>query len=121
MRGLLAWRWLYTLTLLALTIVAGSWLANCGGSLDDFGVTFDIQDAQARALLSRARGEDRALNHDRREVPLYDTLIADCRPVSAEVKWIARWLDPSSPGLERFEVCGSWNHLGYRWAIRDAP
>jgi hypothetical protein len=118
-RALLAWRWLYVAALLALTIVCGQWVAGRGGSLDDYGVTFNIQEAQAQALSSRARGQQPALNTQAREVALGAQLLSACQPVTAEVAWIAGWLERPPPELDRFDVCGSWTADGYHWAIRE--
>ena len=121
-RAVSAWRWLYVAALLALTVVTGNWLTSRGGSLDDFGVTFEVQEAQARALLKRERGERPTLTHERGEVG-NQALTGDCQPVSKEVRWIAEWIEGRSmPALERFQVCGDWTgDQGYRWAINRKP
>jgi hypothetical protein len=119
------WRWVYVVILLALTIVTSDWLASRGGSLDDFGVTFEVQEAQARSLLRRLRGERPVLNHERGEIDMSDTLIAGCHPVTREVRWIAGWLEGRSmPTFEHLQMCHSWpvdERQGYQWAIREAP
>ncbi len=125
-RVLSVWRWLYVVTLLGLTVAAGSWLASRGGSSDDFGVTFEIQEAQAQAVLTRLRGESPATNHERGEVSMNETLATGCQALSWEVKWIGGWLEGRPlRDLNRFQVCSTWegdgHERGYRWAIHDAP
>jgi hypothetical protein len=126
MRGLLAWRWLYVVGLAALTLITGAWLINRGGSRSDYGVSFEIQEHQARALLARDRGEPRALDRSHGEV----TEISDaqtCHPVSKEVVWIAGWIEGRTRlnRFSRFAVCDGWVESGdgilYRWTIRAAP
>jgi hypothetical protein len=120
-RAVSTWRWLYVAALLALTVVTGNWLTSRGGSLDDFGVTFEVQEAQARALLKRERGERPALTHERGEVG-NQALTGDCQAVSKEVRWIAEWIEGRSvPALAQFQVCGEWTAEGYRWSIDRRP
>jgi hypothetical protein len=121
-RVLLLWRWTYAVALLALTLVTGAWLAGRGGSRGDYGVTFAIQQAQARALLEHAPGQrskvDAALGEgESQRVPL------SCHQPAWEVIWIARWLDPSaSIDREAVEICEGWISTGtdarYRWTVR---
>ena len=124
-RAVSMWRWLYVATLFGLTLVTGDWLASRGGSIDDFGVTFEIQEAQARSALSRLRGEQPVLNHERGEIEMNERLSANCQPVTREVTWIAGWLEGRTiPTLARFHVCSSWPADGrerYQWAIRETP
>jgi Dolichyl-phosphate-mannose-protein mannosyltransferase len=125
-RAVSAWRWLYVVTLLALTVAAGGWLAARGGSSGDYGVTFEIKEAQARAVLSRLRNEPAVTNGERGEVSMHEGLTPGCQALSPEVRWIAGWLEGRPvPALERFQVCGTWESDGheprYRWAIREAP
>lgn len=125
-RALSAWRWLYVVMLLALTVAISSWLSDRGGSSGDFGVTFSVQRAQAGTLLSRLRGERPLPSREHGEIDMNEALAPSCRPVSEELEWIAGWLEGGSrPALDRFQVCGTWTSDGdeprYRWAIRDAP
>jgi hypothetical protein len=121
-RALLWWRWTYAVTLLALTVVTGAWLAGRGGSRGDYGVTFAIQQAQARALLDHARGQ-RSKVDIAVEVGESPRSPSSCHQPSSEVTWIARWLDPgASIDREAVEICDGWMSTGsdarYRWTVR---
>jgi hypothetical protein len=125
-RALWLWRWIYVTALLALTLVTGAWLTNRGGSRGDYGVTFEIQRAQAQSLLARRRGEPVSSNRRLGEAASDEQLQLRCQPPSEEVIWIVEWLAPqSSPSVRAFEICDAWIGTGhdavYRWAIRQAP
>ncbi|MGH9199951.1 MAG: hypothetical protein ACRD2A_01795 [Vicinamibacterales bacterium] len=124
-RALGVWRWTYVAVLLSLTIVTGAWLTARGGSAGDYGVAFEIQQAQAQALLDRLRSRP-PVTRDRFGEMLDDSALdLRCLEPSAELVWIARWLDrgANADDLERFRVCAAWTagaEASYRWSIRDA-
>ena len=110
------------MTLLALTLVTGAWLAGRGGSRGDYGVTFAIQQAQARALLDHAPGQ-RSKVDIAREVVESQRGPLNCHQPAREVIWIARWLDPSSSiDRDAVEICDGWfstsTDARYRWTVR---
>ncbi len=124
-RALWLWRWIYVAALLALTVVTGAWLTGRGGSRGDYGVTFEIQRAQAQSLLDRQRGEPSGPNRRLGEVASDERAGLRCQQPSKEVVWIMEWLVPqSSTGVEAFEICDGWIGTGrdavYRWAVREA-
>jgi hypothetical protein len=125
-RALWCWRWMYVAVLVALTVITGAWLADRGGSRSDYGVSFEIQRAQAQSLLSQLRGERPDPNLRLGESAPDQRVALRCQKVSMEVRWIAQWLDPrSSFDGEAFQVCDDWIATGhdavYRWTIRKAP
>jgi hypothetical protein len=125
-RALMVWRWMYVAVLLALTVVTGAWLTGRGGSRGDYGVTFEIQHAQAQTLLAHRRGESPNPNRRLGETAPEQRITLRCQKPSNEVIWIAEWLgsQPSSD-VHAFQICDGWIGTGrdavYRWAIRQAP
>jgi hypothetical protein len=125
-RALWLWRWIYVSALLALTVVTGAWLTGRGGSRGAYGITFEIQHAQAQSLLAHRRGEPPSPKWRLGEAASDERLGLHCQAPSREVIWIVEWLAPqSSPGITAFEICDAWIGTGhdaaYRWAIRQAP
>jgi hypothetical protein len=122
-RALLMWRWLYVVTLLTATVVTGAWLFGRGGSRGDYGVTFQIQQAQAQALLERLNVRSAPPNPQLGERSAEDLKHLRCDPASWEVVWIMRWLS-RKPVQERdvLDLCVGWvpteRDAVYRWVTR---
>ncbi len=122
--ALAAWRWVYVASLLALTIVAGSWLAGRGGAHDDYGVTFEIQQAQARRLLALVGGRAIEVSADLGEAREDQRSKLECRRPPEEIFWIARWMEPmgqkAADDLQRLQLCDKWmadnGETRYRWS-----
>ena len=120
-RRLMAWRWAYVASLLTLTLVAGGWIAGRGGSRGDYGVTYAIREAQARAAVALDKGGGWA-SVQLHEAEPQDPVWLSCGLTPVEVQWLARWADPQHRDLRpSIRVCDDW--VGpdrvYRWRLRD--
>jgi hypothetical protein len=125
-RALHAWRLAYIASLLVLTTITGLWLRDRGGSVGDYGITFEIRAAQSRSMLRLFRGDPLAPEVAFGEMREADASGWACTPAPLELPWIAEHLY-GQPGIAAaaYRVCDAWvprgGDTGYRWTIRSGP
>lgn len=121
-RVLHAWRVAYVFALLALTLVTQRWIEQRGGAWQDYGVSYDIRESQARYIGALLRREPTATT---RGLALPDEALALwCNPPNFEVRWLVRWLDEAHSELpQSLKICDGWiahdDGLRYRWRVES--
>jgi hypothetical protein len=115
------WRIGYTASLLGLTLVTESWIAHRGGSMGDYGITYRVVDAEARAAESVTLDTPFSVHRsDGGFVP--SDLSLPCHAASDEVRWVARQVHHRAIEPHPILVCDRWSeqHDGvvYVWAVR---
>ena len=114
------WRWTYVSLLACLTVATYLWVARRGDGGGDFGVTFAVREAQARALLAIGNSAPAAI-----QGPVDGTAVADgdlgCQPLPIEVRWIVRSLDAHANPPDTLRICDGFRReptQRYYWTIR---
>jgi hypothetical protein len=123
-RALAAWRIAYVAALFALTVAAGSWLANRGGAMGPYGVAYYLTRGQAESIVSRVKGEPRQSFAAGEVGPDEASASLACRLIPSEVTWLVGWLDQNRTAIPpALELCERWiedaDGLAYRWRLRN--
>jgi len=121
---LAGWRLAYVIAMCGLTIGLQSWVTARGGSLGDYGLTYAVYEAQARAVVAQLPFQAPQHFYDRGELaeePAAFRLY--CHPPAKQVQWLLdlyRRRDPTAP--DTFQFCDTWmdvdGRLAYRWILR---
>ena len=116
------WTWLRWAHVGLLGILSAStivWVTGRGGSEGDYGVGYDCQYRQARAVIAALKKEDPS----RFETAPRSAFSGGCHPLEHEVRWIARWLAPELDArMNGVRLCEGWladgkGDVQYRWAV----
>ena len=123
-RALFGWRFAYVAALLGLTIVTQTWLASRGGARGDYGIAYNIREAQAQVAVDYLESRGSNAFFKRGEARPGEGLALDCHGFPAELQWIVRSMDPTpTRTLDSLSLCDYWveadGRLVYRWTVRD--